>query len=102
MKYIMRFPLMPSFSAIAKDDKYFDVSYMEIDLHKLIENHDYIRSLIINFPNQDQITYYLLINITDWLYDSYKEIDHMVMAQLILDSFKSILSIANHKRMIQL
>ena len=58
MMYKMRFPLISTL-IIANNEPNFIVplSYIEIDLRELIENHRYIHDVLDKFQQQDQLTY---------------------------------------------
>src|ERR1017187_8185830 len=98
MNYKMICPLLSKLTCVQGDLSVVPISFIEIDLSQLVDDYDYIRKLLINFEPNDQLDYYVLLKISEWLFDCYKKINDPIMSNRILNEFRFTLNVANDIR----
>src|ERR1700727_2692307 len=99
MQYRMSFSLISDFSIshqIIPDA--VPLNNIEIDLYGLIDNCDHIKEIMWKYLQEDKLDYYILLKISDWLFECYKRISHPILSNRILNSFRMVISWANDRR----
>lgn len=90
MRHTITIPLLPELNVLESNIPSCSMlNYIQIDLHKLIDNHQAVLDVVKE--NKNRLSFGEFITICDWLYAWYKKIDHPILSNRILNSFQNTL-----------